>query len=82
VVYCIPRVIGDYVPLGHEAPLLGKSFLVFFQNITLHLPSDAASHHRKNGILNHTAVEISKLNSVTLISTIIMNRSGSEHTAL
>jgi hypothetical protein len=82
VVCCIPRVIGDYAPLGREAPWLGKSFLVFFQNIAHHLPSDTASHPRKTGILNHTAVETSKLNRVTLISTRIMNRSGSEHRAL
>jgi hypothetical protein len=73
VVYCIPRVIVDSVSLRHEAPRLGKMKLVFLQNIAHHLPSDAASHPRKTGILNHTAVETSKLNSVTLISTRIMN---------
>jgi len=73
VVYCIPRVIVDSVPLGHVAPRLGKLFLVFLQNITHHLPSDAASHPKKTGILNHTAVETSELNSVTLTSTRIMN---------
>ena len=28
LVYCIPRVTVDSVPLGHEAPRLGKLFLV------------------------------------------------------
>jgi len=73
VVYCIPRVTVDSVPLGYEAPRLGKLPLVFLQNITHHLSSDAASHPKKNGILNHTAAGTSKLNSVTLISTRIMN---------
>jgi len=69
MVYCILRVTVDSDPLGHEAPRLGKSLLVFIQNITHHLSDNAASHPRKTGILNHTAVETSKLNSVTLIST-------------
>jgi hypothetical protein len=73
VVYCIPRVTVDFVALGHEAPRLGKLFLVFLQNITHHLSSNAASNPRMTGILNHTAVETSKLNNVTLISTRIMN---------
>jgi hypothetical protein len=72
VVYCIPKVTVDSVPLGHEAPRLGKSLLVFLQNFAHHLSSNAASHPRKTGILNHTAVETSKLNSVTLISSRIM----------
>jgi hypothetical protein len=73
VVCCIPRVIVHSVPLGHEVPRLGKLLLVFLQNITHHLSNDAASHPRKTGILNHTAVETSKLNSVTLISIRIRN---------
>jgi hypothetical protein len=69
VVYRIQRVIVDYFPLGHEAPWLGKLFLVLLQNIAHHFPSGAASHPRKTGILNHTAVETSKLNNVAVIST-------------
>jgi len=69
VIYCIPRVIVDSVPLAHEALRL-----VFLQNIAHHLSHDATSHPRKTGLLNHTAVVTSKLNSVTLVSTRIMKK--------
>jgi hypothetical protein len=77
VVYCIPRVIVDSVPLGHEALRLVKSLLVFLQNIAYHLSNNATSHPRKTGLLNHTAVVTSKLTSVTLVSTRIMKNEES-----